>query len=107
MMKHVIGQAIFQLIVLIVLIFWGERFIPEEVGSYDKTFFIADPEYKWYNGVIGGTVCSGRMITISGQPDYETAFNAEGIYSRHFTFIFNAFVMMQIFNFINCRKIHD
>lgn len=27
--------------------------------------------------------------------------------SRHFTFIFNTFVMMQIFNFLNCRKLKD
>ena len=27
--------------------------------------------------------------------------------SRHFTFIFNTFVMMTIFNFLNCRKLKD
>jgi len=27
--------------------------------------------------------------------------------SRHFTFIFTAFVLMQIFNMICCRKVHD
>lgn len=30
-----------------------------------------------------------------------------GQYSIHATFIFNTFVMLQIFNFLNCRKIHD
>lgn len=29
------------------------------------------------------------------------------VYSRHFTAIFNVFVMMQVFNFLNSRKIHD
>ena len=27
--------------------------------------------------------------------------------SRHFTIIFNAFVFMQIFNFLNARRIND
>ena len=65
-MKHVIGQSIFQLIVLIVLIFWGEKFIPDNVDTYDNTIFVANPEWKWNHGLVGTTVCSGRMITISG-----------------------------------------
>jgi magnesium-transporting ATPase (P-type) len=28
-------------------------------------------------------------------------------HSRHFTFIFNTFVFLQIFNFLGCRKIKD
>ena len=32
---------------------------------------------------------------------------ATGTYSRHFTFIFNVFVMMQVFNFMNARKLHE
>lgn len=30
-----------------------------------------------------------------------------GLYSMHATYIFNTFVMLQIFNFMNCRMIHD
>lgn len=107
MIKNILGQATFQLIVMTVLIFAGERFIPEEVDSYDTTLFSAHPEWKWYNGVIGGTVRSGRLITISGDDDYQSVYDQTGVYSRHFTFIFNTFVMMQLFNFIACRKIHE
>lgn len=35
MFKHIIGQAIFQLIIMFILVFVGETFIPEYVGSYD------------------------------------------------------------------------
>jgi hypothetical protein len=73
--------------------------------------YLSHPEYKWStsNGVIvgGGTVCSGRFFTVSGGHDYQTAFDITKNYSRHFTFIFNTFVMMQVFNFINARKIHE
>ncbi len=30
-----------------------------------------------------------------------------GLYSMHATYIFNTFVMLQVFNFMNCRMIHD
>ena len=106
MLKHIIGQSIFQLIVMVVLVFWGEQFIPEYVDSYDSTIFAQDPSSKWLNGVIGGTVRSGRFYTITGGDDYVTVYDATMVYSRHFTFIFNTFVFMQIFNFINSRKLH-
>lgn len=107
MLKHIAGQSVYQLIVMLVLIFYGDSFIPEYADSYDETVFSGHPEYKWANGVVGGTVRSGRFFTISGSDDYETVFLATGTYSRHFTFIFNVFVMMQVFNFINARKLHE
>jgi len=58
------------------------------------------------DGKIGGTVRSGRFHTISGDDDYSTVFDLTKVYSRHFTFIFNTFVMMQVFNFVNARKLH-
>lgn len=93
--------------VMLILIFAGDSFIPEYVDSFDSTIFASHPEYKWANGVVGGTVRSGRFYTISGNNDYETVFLAVDIYSRHFTFIFNTFVMMQLFNFLNARKLHE
>ena len=109
MMKHIIGQAILQIIVLSVIIFSGENFIPEYLDSEDSVSgaFGANPSWKWHNGIVGGTVRSGRMISINGNADYSSIYDVTKIDSRHFTFIFNTFVMLQIFNFINCRKIHE
>lgn len=92
MLKHIIGQSIYQFIVMMVLVFLGEQFIPEYADSFDTGIFASNPEYKWHNGVIGGTVRSGRFYNIYGDIDY---------------FIFNAFVMMQVFNFLNARKLHE
>jgi Ca2+ transporting ATPase len=51
---------------------------------------------------------SGRLYKLSGS---EIDFSKELIStigpSRHFTFIFNTFVMMQFFNFLNARKLLD
>lgn len=107
MKKHILGQAIFQIIIMCILIFNGPEFIPEEIDSLDSSgVYIGNPHYKWHNGVVGGTVCSGRFYTPSGGKDYVTIFEKTKNYSRHYTFIFNTFVWMQIFNFINARKIH-
>lgn len=43
MMKHIIGQAILQIIVVMLLMFLGDKFIPEEVDHLDKTTFLAHP----------------------------------------------------------------
>ena len=60
---------------LIFLIFYGEQFIPEYADSYDSTIFATNPSDKWLNGVIGGTVRSGRFYTISGADDYVKIYN--------------------------------
>ncbi len=49
---------------------------------------------------------SGRENSVDGRSkEYLLVIDAYGIYSRHFTVIFNAFVCMQIFNFLNARKL--
>jgi P-type Ca2+ transporter type 2B len=109
MLKHIIGQSIYQMIVMMALVFLGEFFIPEFLDSYDSdpAVFANHPECKWHNGIIGGTVRSGRLFYANGGNDYEDVLVTYGIYSRHFTVIFNAFVMMQAFNFLNARKLHE
>lgn len=45
-----------------ILIFNGEKFIPEYSDSLDSDpLYMKNPDYKWHNGVIGGTVRSGRF----------------------------------------------
>jgi Ca2+ transporting ATPase len=109
MKKNIIGHSIYQMIVMVALIFFGDRYIPEYLDSLDDTTYAINIQYKWTlndQGQKTGTVCSGRFYTFSGGDDYITAFDETQNYSRHFTFIFNTFVMLQVFNFINSRKIH-
>ena len=53
-------------------------------------------------------VRSGReyMITTDEQ-DYSEEMKEKYGPSRHFTFVFNVFVVLQIFNFFNARRIND
>ena len=43
MFKHILGQAIFQFIVIMILIFAGDQFIPEYPDELDNTTFAAHP----------------------------------------------------------------
>uniref|UniRef100_A0A8C5V3X6 Calcium-transporting ATPase n=1 Tax=Microcebus murinus TaxID=30608 RepID=A0A8C5V3X6_MICMU len=67
MMKNILGHAIYQLVVVFVLVFAGERFFG---------------------------IDSGRKAPLHSPP------------TEHYTIVFNTFVLMQLFNEINARKIH-
>lgn len=67
MTKNILGQAIYQLIIIFVLLFKGHALLDIDSGLGAKP----------------------------GDPP-----------TQHFTFIFNTFVMMTLFNEINSRKIH-
>jgi len=103
MMKHILGQAIFQLTLLLVFVFSGDEWIPEYYPDEMSTSVPTDS--KFYS--TSRHVRSGRAYFIgSTDPDYDRFIDEVGP-SRHFTFIFNFFVMCQVFNLINCRKIHE
>eukprot|EP00644_Phytophthora_capsici_P011266 jgi/Phyca11/110345/e_gw1.18.331.1 len=72
MTKHILGQSIFQLTLLLAIVFSGE---------------------KWFN------VSSGRLNDLKEEHKDDS--------TKHMTIVFNTFVWMQLFNELNCRKIHD
>ena len=98
MMKNIIGHAVYQLIVVFILLFKGKK---------HQWFLHFDAYWYWtvsirkmlidYCFVPGDTlfdIDSGRESSLTSPP------------SQHFTMIFNTFVMMTLFNEINARKIH-
>lgn len=103
MFKHIIGQGIYQFIVIITLTFCADRFLPEYPDNFDLQY----PDKLYCKYGMDGYAVSGRFSYINGSADYSTCFNQTGNFSRHFTLIFNVFVVMQIFNFLNCRKLFD
>ncbi|KAF1781603.1 Plasma membrane calcium-transporting ATPase 1 [Phytophthora cactorum] len=72
MSKHILGQSIFQLALLLAIVFSGE---------------------KWFN------LPSGRLNDLGEEHKDDS--------TKHMTIVFNTFVWMQLFNELNCRKIHD
>lgn len=84
MMKNIVGHSIYQLTVVLYILFAGNR--PR------------DCFHRAIVGVVSGEklldIDSGRYAAMHAPP------------SQHFTIIFNTFVMMTLFNEINARKIH-
>lgn len=126
MFKHILGQAFLQLVLLLVMVFAGETFIPETEDDFDVELAAFGPTeltkfaskgFTYTNALeikysFDGTekldlVRSGRAYTIGGEYDYVKYITDSYTPSRHFTFIFNTFVMMCVFNFVNARKIRD
>jgi len=86
MAKHIIGQSIYQSIVMFIAYFAGTSFLPAEIDEAQKQ---ADSDL-----CISGLEMNGYDEKSQGP-------------STHLTYCFNIFVMMQIFNFLNARKLED
>ena len=97
MWKHILGQALLEITVVFIMMYAGENFLIED-GDLSEKSVIANGDY----------VRSGRFYHIDGGKDYKELYkNADIGPSRHFTYIFNVFVLMQLFNEFNARKIQD
>ena len=105
MVKHIAIQSIFQIAVLLFLVLYGQRFLPEYADEYDNLIG-ADLSAKYFNGQPDGTMAGGLFHPLLDE-SYEPHFLKYHVYSRHLTFVFNVFVFLQVFNFFSCRKIND
>ena len=96
MWKHIIGQTIMQLTLMFSMMYAGELFLPE----FDKN--------NVYIVTNGDFVGNGRMYDFEGNEEYLSKYNDPNYGpSRHFTYIFNIFVLLQLCNEVNSRKLRD
>lgn len=65
MLKHIIGQAAFQLVILLLLLFLGPSFIPEAKDGFDDVIG-QDLEAKYFQGVAETTIADGKFYHING-----------------------------------------
>ncbi len=94
MVKHMFIMAFYQIIIMYSIVFAGEKFFPE-------------PELKWrFDHPDSPYVYPGRLEDWDGSPRW-SKYKAEIGASRHLSIVFHCFVMMQIFNLLNVRVIHD
>lgn len=97
MWKHILGQSIAQLILMFILMYAGEWFLPE-FGSGKSIKYNGDTDY----------VTSGRLYNPDGSKNYKDDNDDPEIGpSRQFTYIFNIFVLLQLTNEVNSRKLRD
>ncbi|CBZ53551.1 hypothetical protein NCLIV_033380 [Neospora caninum Liverpool] len=117
MFRNIVGQAVYQLTVMFLLIFGADRFVPENPWVYLSAETRQEfPEFCEFSdctpdatGHASGTLLrSGRRYFLfSNEEDYANRWRVDLGASRHYTLVFNVFVFMQIFNMINARKIND
>ena len=89
-------MSIYQITLLMVFIYAGEHLIlePEDKYKFDRK----DSPF----------VYPGRKQTVTGDPLYEQwKEQTGGMASRHLTWVFHFFILMQIWNIICSRKIRD
>lgn len=98
------SQVITQVCLILIVLIFGPTFIPEEMDRIDE--IIGSNWSAKYNGLDKLTVCSGIYNSIFNNrvEIYTLVISQYGIYSRHMTFIFNLFVLMQFVNYLNCRS---
>mmetsp|Transcript_16509 Transcript_16509/g.28037 ORF Transcript_16509/g.28037 Transcript_16509/m.28037 type:complete len:1044 (+) Transcript_16509:329-3460(+) len=112
MVKHILGQSLFQSALLFFVVFAGHTFIPEDPESSLLPYEVimenhTVPEYKEEERAkeLEILIFNGMLKGLDGEPVYEPFMNITP--SRHLTFVFNLFVFFQIFNMLAARKIKD
>ena len=93
MAKHIFGAAVFQIAVMMLFLFEGPSFLVDEISG-DSDVRIKEDVRFIRPGL--NKIGTDRW----DQPNDKKP-------SRHFTYNFNVFVMMTIFNFLNARKLND
>ena len=94
MAKHVFGGAIFQVVIMMIILFMGHEFLIDEI-SPDSEVVVTE----------GGTRLIRWGLHKVGKNRWPEPNDLRP--SRHFTYNFNIFVMMTVFNFLNARKLND
>ncbi len=85
---------------IVAFIFAVEWFLPEYGPDYDERILFNPDGLRF--------VRKGRLFRVDGGKDcYEYQKDPDVGPSRHFTYLFNIFVMMQLVNDFNLRKIKD
>ncbi|EZG51713.1 ATPase [Gregarina niphandrodes] len=105
MWRNIMVQALYQVAVMMSVIFSGECWLPEYNFKYNTS---VDPNFTVFSGCGHNHVRSGRLYhPFTTREDYKASWNYDITPSRHYTYVFNIFVMMQAFNLLNARKIQD
>mmetsp|Transcript_28838 Transcript_28838/g.33306 ORF Transcript_28838/g.33306 Transcript_28838/m.33306 type:complete len:266 (-) Transcript_28838:30-827(-) len=102
MFKFIYGHSLYQIFVILLLTFGADVFIPEfgaDIRAADGTSVRYSSNGKYMR--------SGRYYYVNKDAEDYLPYLVDYGPSRHFTLVFNTFVMMQILNFFNSRKLND
>jgi Ca2+ transporting ATPase len=105
MAKHILCMAIYQITILFVIVFAGHTFIPEDPDTAIITEALLTHPVEKHRSFNPELTFNGMVKSFNGEPIYEPFDDLT--FSRHLTFVFNLFVLFQIFGMIGARKIND
>ena len=106
MAKNILGQAVYQLVITFGMMFYGKpndsnlKILNFNLSLNFLIYWENETANRFFQNIflcLGNIIFDlddGKNVPLSAPP------------SVHFTMIFNAFVMMTLFNEINARKIH-
>lgn len=100
MVKHILGQAIFQALLLFVFVFWGDLFVPEDQDMpplkythVDETTGVSEERQHEIKDIRNGEyILSGMLANFDMTPLYSPYSHITP--SRHLTVVFNMFVWL-------------
>lgn len=99
MMKNILGQSIYMVTVLLIILMAGEYFIPEDCYIEHGIPYCTEDGY----------VRTGRRFDYSRSEDspklYSKHIKEEIGPSRHLSVLYTTFVFLQLFNQVNSRKL--
>jgi Ca2+ transporting ATPase len=93
------------MMVLLVVLFFGPNFIPEGADGVDA--MINEDWSVKYNDASRSSISSGIYRNIFNGNVQTSGYGNYRMYSRHFTVIFNLYVLMQFVNYFNCHSIGE
>jgi len=106
MAKHILGHAFFQIAIMMVFLFVGPQYLPDNITDRAPTLIkgklhelVDERNGKYF-------VRTGLVAVVAEDKRWPYEENNNNP-SRHYTYNFNVFVLMQVFNFVNARKIND
>lgn len=106
MKKQIVGTTIWQVFILVLVMLLGHLMIPESPDAFDSIIGL-DWSMKYSDSTQRFVVNGLNSNLLLDTPSYSNVYNTYGIHSRHLTVVFNIYALMQIFNFLNCRKTKD
>ena len=106
MAKHIIGHALLQIGIMMVFLFVGPQFLPDNITD-PKPILVEGKMHSLVDERDGKYFVRTGLIAVVAEDKRWPYLENNNNPSRHYTYNFNVFVLMQVFNFVNARKIND
>ena len=102
MWRNVIGHGIYQIIVLMVILFEGATIFGLAVGNSEMPFFVTK---FWVDENLSNE--NAELRTLAEDTLKTNVFDSPTQKCTLYTLVFQSFVMMQVFNLLNARKLGE